>query len=110
MGEDDAKTGFTVTASFGGATTRASATVVTLTLGAGDSSATKGTDYTVNTALSSITIPANQTSATGTLELTPTDDSVVEGDETIIVSGTTTVSLDVSDASNHADGRRQDHG
>ena len=73
--------------------------MVTLTLGAGDSSATKDTDYTVNTALSSITIPANQTSATGTLELTPTDDSVVEGDETIIVSGTTTVGLDVSDAS-----------
>ena len=48
-------------------------------------------DYTVNTTLASITIPANSTSATGTLELTPTDDAVVEGDETIIISGTTTV-------------------
>ena len=37
----------------------------------------------MNTALTSITIPANSTSGTGTLELTPTDDAVVEGDETI---------------------------
>ena len=51
-------------------------------------------DYTVNTSLTSITIPANTTSATGTLELTPTDDAVVEGDETIIISGTTTTQVE----------------
>ena len=94
VGEDDAKTEFTVTASLGGTTTRPSDTEVTLTLGGTAGSS----DYTVNTSLASITIPANATSATGTLELTPTDDTVVEGDETIIISGTTTVSLSVSDA------------
>ena len=94
VGEDDGKTEFTVTASLGGTTTRPSNTAVTLTLGG----TAESSDYTVNTALGSITIPANTTSATGTLELTPTDDAVVEGDETIIISGTTTVSLDVSDA------------
>ena len=96
VGEDDSKTEFTVTASLGGTTTRPSATVVTI--GTLSGTATKDTDYAVNTSLASITIPANKTSATGTLELTPTDDAVVEGDETIIISGTTTVSLDVSDA------------
>ena len=95
IGEDDAKTEFTVTASLGGATTRPSDTVVTLTLGGTAGSS----DYTVHTALASITIPANTTGATGTLELTPTDDTVVEGDETIIISGTTTVTgLSVSSA------------
>ena len=74
------------------ATTRPSDTEVTLTLGGTAGSS----DYTVNTSLASITIPANTTSATGTLELTPTDDTVVEGDETIVISGTTTVSLSVS--------------
>ena len=95
VGEDDAKTEFTVTASLGGTTTRSSDTVVTLTLGGTAGSS----DYTVNTSLTSITIPANTTSATGTLELTPTDDKVVEGDETIIISGATSVEgLTVSDA------------
>ena len=92
VGEDDAKTEFTVTASLGGATTRPSDTVVTLTLGGTAGSS----DYTVNTALASITIPANAKSATGTLELTPTDDSIVEGDETIIISGTTTTAVGLS--------------
>ena len=92
VGEDDAKTEFTVTASLGGTTTRSSETVVTLTLGGTAGSS----DYTVNTSLTSITIPANTTSATGTLELTPTDDTVVEGDETIIISGTTTTAVGLS--------------
>ena len=95
VGEDDAKTSFTVTASLGGSTTRPSDTEVTLTLGGTAGSS----DYTVNTSLGSITIPANATSATGTLELTPTDDAIVEGDETIVISGTTTVTgLTVSSA------------
>ena len=95
VGEDDAKTEFTVTASLGGSTTRPSDTEVTLTLGGTAGSS----DYTVNTSLASITIPANATSASGTLELTPTDDAIVEGDETIVISGTTTVTgLTVSSA------------
>ena len=54
------------------------ATVVTI--GALKGSATKGSDYGATT-LASITIPANTSTGTGTLTITPTDDSVVEGDE-----------------------------
>ena len=98
LGEDEGKTSITVTATLGGGSTRTSPTVVTI--GALSGSATKNTDYSVNTSLTSITIPANTTSGTGTLEITPTDDAVVEGDETIVVSGTTTtqVGLSVSEA------------
>ena len=95
LGEDDSATSVTVTATMNGSTLP-SDTVVTI--GTLSGTATKDTDYAVNTALTSITIPANAASASGKLELTPADDSIVEGDETIIVSGTTTVSLDVSDA------------
>ena len=93
VGEDDGKTEFTVTASLGDTTTLPTDTEVTLTLGGTAGSS----DYTVNTALTSITIVSNTASATGTLELTPTDDATVEGDETIVVSGTAT-DLEVSDA------------
>ena len=62
-----------------------------VTIGTLTGSATKGTDYSA-TSLASITIPANTSSRTGTLTVTPTDDAVVEGDETIIIPGTTTVS------------------
>ena len=64
-----------------------------MTIGTLSGTATKDTDYTVNTSLGSITIPANTTSATGTLELTPTDDTIVEGDETITIPGTTTTEV-----------------
>ena len=96
LGEDDSATSVTVTATLDGGTTRTSATVVTI--GTLSGTATEDTDYEATT-LASITIPANSTSGSGTITITPTDDTVVEGDETIIVSGTTTVSgLDVSDA------------
>ena len=90
LGEDDAATSITVTATLqGGSTTRSEATVVTI--GTLSGTATKGTDYAA-TSLASITIPADSTSGTGTLTITPTDDLVVEGDETITIPGTTTVS------------------
>ena len=95
LGEDDNATSVTVTATLNGGTTRTSATVVTI--GTLTGTATKDTDYTA-TSLTSITIPANTASGTGTLTITPTDDAVVEGDETIIISGTTTISLSVRDA------------
>ena len=97
LGEDDAATSVTVTATLNGGTTRTSATVVTIGTLAG--SATKDTDYTATT-LASITIPANTASGSGTLTITPTDDLVVEGDETITIPGTTTtqVGLTVSSA------------
>ena len=69
-----------------------------VTIGTLAGTATKDTDYTT-TSLTSITIPANTASGEGTITITPTDDEVVEGDETIIIPGTTTVSgLTVSDA------------
>ena len=96
LGEDDSATSVTVKATLQGGTTRTSATTVTIETLAG--TALKGTDYTAK-ALASITIPANTASGNGTLTITPTDDTVVEGDETIIVSGTTTVqNLSVSAA------------
>ena len=95
LGEDDAATSVTVTATLNGGSTRTSATVVTISALAG--TATKDTDYTV-TSLATITIPANSTSGTGALTVTPTDDQIVEGDETIVIPGTTTVGLSVSDA------------
>ena len=96
LGEDDSATSVTVKATLNGGTTRASATVVTIGTLAG--TATKDTDYTA-TSLASITIPANSSSGTGSITITPTDDQVVEGDETITIPGTTTVTgLGVSDA------------
>ena len=97
LGEDDGKTSFTVTATLDGSSTRPSATEVTIGALAGTAVVGTGKDYTVNTALTSITIAANQASGTGSLEITPTDDVVVEGDETIVISGTAT-GLTVSDA------------
>ena len=90
LGEDDAATSVTVTATLNGGSTRTSATVVTI--GALAGTATKDTDYTV-TSLATITIPANSTSGTGALTITPTDDQIVEGDETIVVPGTTTTQV-----------------
>ena len=95
LGEDDAATSVTVTATLNGGTTRTSPTVVTI--GTLSGSATKDTDYTAGT-LASITIPANSTNATGSITITPTDDLVVEGDETITIPGTTTVNLSVTSA------------
>ena len=94
LGEDDSATSVTVTATLNGSKLP-SDTMVTIGTLAG--TATEDTDYTAGT-LSSITIPANSTSGTGTLEITPTDDQVVEGDETITIPGTTTVSLTVTSA------------
>ena len=91
LGEDDGETEITVTATLqGGSTTLPTNTVVTI--GTLSGTATKDTDYSVATALASITIPANARSASGTIKIAPTDDSAVEGDETIIIPGTTTVS------------------
>ena len=95
LGEDDSATAVTVTATMNGGVTLPSNTVVTIGTLAGG--ATKGTDYTA-TALASITIPANSSTGEGTLTITPTDDTVVEGDETITIPGSTTVGLSVTSA------------
>ena len=95
VGEDAGATSFTVTATLDGGETFTSDTIVTTSLGG---SATENTDYTVTTALASITIPANSTSGNGTLSINPTDDGIVEGPETIRISGSTTIGLEVSSA------------
>ena len=81
--EDDGATTVTVTASAGASS---SARTVSVSVGKGGDGATEGTDYsTVNDF--NLTIAANATSGTGTFTLTPTNDNVLEGNETITVSG-----------------------
>ena len=92
--EDDDATDFIVTAALKGGTTRATDTVVNIGTLAG--SATKDTDYSVTTSLASITILANASNATGTLAIDPTNDELVEGDETITIPGTTTTAVGLS--------------
>ena len=75
----------TVTATLGGSVTLSSATEVTVSVGGG--TATSGTDYTA-VADFKLTIAATESTGTGTFTLTPTQDSVSEGDETIDVTGT----------------------
>ena len=75
----------TITATLDG--TRTTATTVTISL-AGTAERGTGKDYTATTA--NVTIPANIFSGTATLSVTPIDDAVVEGDETIIVTGSVT--------------------
>ena len=91
--EEDQETAetVTVTATLNGGT-RTSATVVTIGTLQGTATAGTGKDYTATT-LASITIPANSKSGTGTLTITPIDDKVVEGNETIIIPGTTTTEV-----------------
>ncbi len=94
LGEDDEPTLVTVTATLEGGTHHEDI-VVTLALGG---TATEDTDYSA-TSPGTITISANTASGTASFTVTPVDDSVVEGDETIVVSGTASVtSLSVSDA------------
>ena len=62
---------------------------VTVSVGDSDDDATEGTDYTTVDDVT-ITITAGQIRGSGTFTLTPTDDKIVEGDETIKVSGTAT--------------------
>ena len=84
VGEDDDATTVTVTATLGGSATLLTATAVTVSVGGG--SATSGTDYTAVSDFT-VTIPKETTSGTGTFTLTPTQDSIAEGDETIDVTG-----------------------
>ena len=88
VGEADGATAVVVTAALHGGA-RGEATAVTVAVGAGTDSATEGTDYATVSNFT-VTIGANATSGTGTFTLTPTQDLLVEGDETISVKGTAT--------------------
>ena len=81
IAESDAATEVTVTATISGA--RAADTVVNLTLGG---TAANPADYTASD-LASSTVPKGETTADGTLTITPVNDGVTDDDETIEVSG-----------------------
>ena len=81
IAEDAGATDVTVTATMSAA--RAADTVVDLTLGG---TAADPADYTA-TSLASITIPKGDTSADGTLTITPVHDTVSDDGETITVFG-----------------------
>ena len=85
VSEDAGGTTVTVTGTLNGAT-RGENTGVTVSVGS--DSATAGTDFDTVTDFT-LTIPANETSGTATFSLTPTDDNLVEGAETLTVSGST---------------------
>ena len=94
VGEGDGKTEITVTASVNGTTRYTNAKTVTVSVGGG--SATSGTDYKAVSNFD-ITIPAGDASKTGTFDLTPTQDELHEGSETINLDGTLT-GVTVTDA------------
>ena len=92
ISEGAGATSVTVTAT----ASAALATARTVTVSVGDTgTATSGTDYAAVSDFT-ITIAATETSGTGTFTLTPTDDSALEGDETIGVTGTSAEAAAIS--------------
>ena len=83
--EDGGSQTVTVTASLVGSA-RTVATDVTVSVGAGDSTATAPADYGAVSNFT-ISIPQGSTSATGTFSIAPVDDTIAEGSETVVVSG-----------------------
>ena len=86
IGEEDEATEVTVT----GTLNVVQATALPVTVSVGSGTATAGTDFTAVSDVT-ISIPPNNLSATGTFTLTPTSDIVDEPDETVIITGTSTV-------------------
>ena len=78
----------TVTVATGGVTFKADRTV-SVTVGQSGDSATSGTDYKTVSGFD-VMITKGQTSGKAEFTLTPIDDSLVEGNESITVAGTTT--------------------
>ena len=89
VAEDAGATQVTVTAELDEAP-QASATVVTVSVGAPGDEATEGTDYD-NVGILTLTIPAGQPSATADFTLTVVNDEVDEENEALTVGGTVTV-------------------
>ncbi len=86
IGEEDEATEVTVTGTLN--VYQATDTPVTVSVGPG--TATAGTDFSVVSDFV-ISIPANTLSATGMFTLAPTSDTVDEPDETVMITGTSTV-------------------
>ena len=85
VSEDDGKQTVTVTATLNGRARFGRDRVVWVSAGSG--TATEGTDFTTTGEPFGITIPAGRASATGTFELDPAEDTLLEGTETVAVSG-----------------------
>ena len=85
LGEGDGLTTITVTATVNGSTRYVDAK--TVTVGVGSGTAISGTDFGAVPNFD-ITIAAGDASQTGTFDLTPTDDTLHEEDETVEVTGT----------------------
>ncbi len=83
--EDSGATTVTLTATLDGGTTRTDDTTVALSLSG--TATGSGADYTA-VVPSVMTIPGGLASGTATLSITPEDDAIVEGEETIRVEGT----------------------
>ncbi|MXX06289.1 MAG: hypothetical protein F4Z71_05960, partial [Gammaproteobacteria bacterium] len=86
MAEDGGKKTVRVTATLDGASTFAEDTDVTVTVGESGDTAVKGADYTAVTDFT-LTISAGQASGQADFDLTPTDDSLDEDEETVSVGG-----------------------
>ena len=84
VGESAAATAVTVTASLNGSPL---STTTTVTVSRTGGTATPGTDYPAISDFT-VTIQAGQTSATTTLSFDPTQDSLAEGDETVVLTAT----------------------
>ncbi len=81
VAEDASATAITVTGTLNGAA-RTNDTTMTVEVGASGDAATEGTDYATVADLT-LTIDAGETTGTASFTLTPTDDDVAEGDETL---------------------------
>ena len=88
VAEDASGTQVTVTAAFSNSSTYGADKTVTVTVG-GSGTATSGTDYKAVSNFD-VTIDEGKTSGTATFTLTPTSDTLVEGDETVGVAGSVT--------------------
>ena len=86
VGESAAATGVTVTASLNNSPLP---TATTVTVSRTGGTATSATDYPTINAFT-VTIPSGQTSGTATLSFDPSGDSLAEGDETVILTGSAT--------------------
>ncbi len=84
VSEGASATSVTVTATASAASSNAR--TVTVAVGQNGDGAIEGTDYS-EVSNFAITIAANKTSGTGTFTLTPTQDDVVEGSESLTISG-----------------------
>ena len=90
VGEGDTSaTSFTVKVDLDCCTTFADPTTVTVSLAG---TATDTDDYTAT--IANVTIPASTATGSAALSITPAEDAIVEGDETIVVGGSGTVDLD----------------